>query len=33
MDRCYLIIGFVVIKADDHNITKINGKILIIFAL
>ena len=27
------IIGLVVINADDHNITKINGKILIIKAL
>ena len=27
------IIGFVVIKADDHNKIKINGKILTIFDL
>ncbi len=26
-------IGFVVIKADDHKIIKINGKILIILGL
>ena len=27
------IIGFVVIKADDHSKTNINGKIFIIFGL
>ena len=27
------IIGFVVIKADDHNKTNIRGKIFIIFGL